>query len=124
MYVAYFFHFHHISFCMQEGDHNVTVMARNELQEDIEYHLQFEIVGKVRGVRIDDFQIITSKEQRKEFEISFESIGAGTCILVDFKDGGIKTFGDKVYCEMWQPDVRYDPLFESLTTPQLLYYTY
>ena len=89
-----------------------------------EYNLEFEIVGKVRGITIDDFQIITNKEQKKEFEITFESIGAGACMVVDFKDGAVKSFGDKSYCEEWQPDVKYDPLIETLITPQPLTYIF
>ena len=45
-------------------------------------------------------------------------------MLIDFKDGAIKTFGDKTYCEEWQPDMRYDPTFTALTTPQPLSYTF
>ena len=90
----------------------------------MEYNFQFEIVGKVRGAKIDDFQIITSKEQKKDFEITFDSIGAGTCMVIDFKDGAIKSYGDEAYCEEWKPDVKYDPVFDALTTPQPLTYVY
>ena len=61
-------------FFTQEGHHNVTFIAngfQNGNPPDIvEYNLQFEIVGKVRGAKINDFQIITSKEQKKDFEIN------------------------------------------------------
>ena len=58
------------------------------------------------------------------FEITFESVGAGTCMVIDFKDGALKSFGDKTYCEEWQPDVKYDPVFTALTTPQPLTHTF
>ena len=68
---------------------NVTVIAFNAY-ENFTQVLSFEMVGKVKGPLIDDFQIISNKEQEKEFEISFESIGSGSCMVVDFKDGSIK----------------------------------
>ena len=66
------------------------MVAKNGLQESVFFDLEFEIVKKVTGVKINDFQIITVKEQMKEFEISFESFGSGACMLIDFKDGMIK----------------------------------
>ena len=68
---------------------NVTVIASNAY-ENFSQFLTFEMVGKVKGPLIDDFQIISNKEQEKEFEISFESIGSGSCMVVDFKDGSLK----------------------------------
>ena len=100
------------------------MVAKNDLEESESFDLEFEIVGKVTGVKINDFQIITVKEQMKEFEVSFESFGSGACILIDFKDGVVKTFGDETFCNEWKPDVMYDPTFQSLTAPQQLFYTY
>ena len=68
---------------------NVSVIASNAY-ESFTQVLSFEMVGKVKGPLIDDFQIISNKEQEKEFEISFESIGSGSCMVVDFKDGSMK----------------------------------
>ena len=65
---------------------NVSVIARNVF-ESFTHVLTFEMVGKVQGPMIDDFQIISNKEQLKKFEITFESIGSGTCMMLDFKDG-------------------------------------
>ena len=45
-------------------------------------------------------------------------------MVVDFKDGAIKSFGDEPYCAEWQPDVKYDPVFQVLTTPQPLAHVY
>ena len=55
--------------------------------DELIFNMTFEMVAKVSGAIIDDYQIITNKEKSKEFEISFESVGAGTCMMVDFKDG-------------------------------------
>ena len=68
---------------------NVTVIAKNAY-ENFTQLLTFEIVGKVKGPLIDDYQIISNKAQEKEFEISFETIGSGSCMVVDFKDGSMK----------------------------------
>ena len=74
---------------VQEGVMNVTVIATN-IFEVFTYDLTFEMVGKVRGPIIDDFQIISNKEQTKEFEISFDALGSATCLVLDFKDGIVK----------------------------------
>ena len=68
---------------------NVTVIASNTY-ETVTQVVSFEMVGKVKGPLIDDFQIISNKAQEKEFEISFETIGSGSCMVVDFKDGSMK----------------------------------
>lgn len=65
---------------------NLSIVATNKF-ESFTYNLTIEIVNKVRVVAINDFSIITNKEQLKEFEITFESVGARTCLLLDFKDG-------------------------------------
>ena len=68
---------------------NVTVIASNAY-ETVSQVVSFEMVGKVKGPLIDDFQIISNKAQEKEFEISFETIGSGSCMVIDFKDGSMK----------------------------------
>ena len=68
---------------------NVTVIASNAY-ETVSQVVSFEMVGKVKGPLIDDFQIISNKAQEKEFEISFETIGSGSCMVIDFKDGSVK----------------------------------
>jgi len=65
---------------------NLSVLALNQF-ENFTYNMSIEIVNKVQGPGIDDYQIITNKEQVKEFEITFNSVGARTCLLLDFKDG-------------------------------------
>lgn len=130
-----------------EGWHNVTVVAKNFfftenetlLDEVYTYNLTFEIVGKVeigfwqsnhnlcsqvKVIQIDDFQLITSKEEPKNFEITFESLGSGTCMEVDFKDGAVKAYGDKSFCEEWLPDIRYDPVYSEIVSPLPLVYVF
>ena len=79
---------------------NVSVIASNAY-ESFTQVLSFEMVGKVKGPLIDDFQIISNKEQEKEFEISFESIGSGSCMVVDFKDGSMKVSCKLGLCMIW-----------------------
>ena len=109
---------------IQEGFYNVTVVARNGLEDPFEYPLYFEIVLKVKVIKIDDFQLITSKEQNKKFEVTFDSIGSDTCMVIDFDDGTVKSFGDRLYCKEWQPNVKYDPTFEKIESPQAINYIY
>jgi hypothetical protein len=75
-------------------------------------------------IQIDDFQLITSKQEQKNFEVTFESLGTGTCMEVDFKDGAVKTYGDQSSCEEWLPDVRYDPIYTEITSPLPLIYVF
>ena len=102
---------------------NLSIIATNKF-ESFTYNLTFEVVNKVRVVSIDDFQIISNKEQLKEFEITFQSVGARTCLLLDFKDGVLKTYGNEEYCREWQPDVKYDESITEITSPQKIYHTY
>lgn len=106
----------------------MTVIARgydvSDKKDEYIYNMTFEMVAKVTGVKIDDYQIITNKEKPKEFEISFESVGAGTCMVVDFKDGSVKSYGDSSFCSDWQPDIKYDPVIEALETPQTITHVY
>ena len=89
MYVIHFLLITYFQNVVQEGVMNVTVIATNVF-EVFTYDLTFEMVGKVRGPIIDDFQIISNKEQSKEFEISFDALGSATCLVLDFKDGIVK----------------------------------
>ena len=88
------------------------------------FEMAFEMVAKVTGAIIDDYQIITNKEQTKEFEISFESVGSGSCMIIDFKDGSVKSYGDATYCEEWKPDIKYDPVLEGLESPTIISHVY
>ena len=104
---------------------NYFFTENNTLLDDtFTYNLTFEIVGKVTNIKIDDFQLITSKEQPKNFEITYDSLGTGTCMEVDFKDGAVKTYGDQSFCEEWLPDLRYDPVFDEITSPLALVYIF
>ena len=112
-----------VFFSFQEGVHNVTVVAWNQVQNATEALVTFEIVGQVRGIEIDDYNEITPKDELKWFYLDFESIGAGTCIFMDFQDGITQTFGDENYCEEWAPDVEYVPGVE-MTLPVIITHTY
>ena len=88
------------------------------------FNMTFEMVAKVTGAIIDDYQLITNKEQTKEFEISFDSVGSGSCMIIDFKDGSVKSYGDATYCEEWKPDIKYDPVLEGLESPTIISHVY
>ena len=88
------------------------------------FNMTFEMVAKVTGALIDDYQLITNKEQSKEFEITFDSVGSGSCMIIDFKDGSVKSYGDKSFCEEWKPDIKYDPVLQGLESPQIISHVY
>ena len=107
-----------------EGFHNVTIIARNKVQGPVLYHLFFEMVGKVKGAKIDDLQKVTSKDELKTFDVSFETAGAGTCMEVDYKDGVIESYGDFEYCEEWVPETKYNPSLPFVSSQQSITHVY
>ena len=70
-------------------------------QDFLPVSMTFEMAGQVQGIKIDDGRIITNKEQKKWFEITFDSVGAGTCLAIDYKDGYYVAYGDKGCCSVW-----------------------
>ena len=97
----------------------MSVVAGNRLQETSPKTVTFEMVGQVRGLTIDDREEITSVRELKFFFLEFESLGAGTCIFIDFKDGVQNTFGDASYCAEWMPAIEYVPGTEMLLPIQI-----
>jgi hypothetical protein len=80
----------------------VTIQPWSPVHTDHEPILvQFEMVGQVHSVIVDDFRIITNKNQIKWFEIRFGSVGAGTCLMIDFKDDYKVAYGDQSFCSVW-----------------------
>ena len=69
--------------------------------------VEFVKIGKVKGITLDDRASMASIEDTKWFYIDFETLGAGTCLHMDFKDGVEKVYGDKEFCDIWKPDVDY-----------------
>ena len=59
------------------------------------------MVGLVQGILVDDFRIISNKEQVKWFEMKFDTVGAGTCVVIDYKDGYMAAYGDPNFCNLW-----------------------
>lgn len=59
----------------------------------------------------------------KFFVLTFQSVGAGACVMVDYKDGNIITYGDAYYCSVWKPSVKYEPGLD-ITNPTKLNHTY
>ena len=58
---------------------------------------------------MNNFFISFSSEEEKYLFLQFESVGAGTCVHVDFKDGIEQAYGDENYCGEWRPNVEFVP---------------
>ena len=101
----------------------MTVVARNTLQEVAPFLMTFEMVGQVRGMVLDDRQVVTVAEEAKWFFLEFESIGALTCVLMDYDDGVVETFGDEYYCQEWMPGIDFVPDID-MTPPILISHVY
>ena len=97
----------------QEGPFNITIQPWSVVHQDhIPIWVQLETVGLVQGVLVDDFRIITNKEQNKWFEIKFDAVGAGTCVVIDYKDGFLAAYGDPSFCSSWSRSAHL-PFFEG-----------
>ena len=86
----------------------MTVVGWNHLQESDEFLVTFEMVGQVRGLVLSDNEEVTKIDEVKWFYLDFESLGATTCIHMDYADGVQKTYGDEYYCKIWMPEVEYE----------------
>ena len=85
-----------------EGSFNYTFEPQNSLVQDYPpFPVEVEMVGQVRGIKLDDFEIITNIEEIKNFEVTFDSVGAGACLGVDFGDGVQVAYGDQYFCQGW-----------------------
>ena len=121
------FHTHCSIYILQEGFFNITIQPWSPVHVDHDPILvQLEMVGLVQGVLVDDFRIITNKEQNKWFEIKFDAIGAGTCIVVDYKDGYIAAYGDPDFCSSWtrSASLSYVQGYEIIENPFLIDHVY
>ena len=45
-------------------------------------------------------------------------------MVIDFKDGVVRSYGYEPFCSEWKPDVKFDPTITSLKSPLPLTYTY
>ena len=100
--------------------YNFTFHPQNPVQNDYEQvFVTLEVVGQVQGIKLDDFRIITNKEQSKPFEITFDSLGAGTCVVIDYKDGLKAAYGDPEFCKAWprSSELPYIEGFEVILDP-------
>ncbi|KAK7075310.1 hypothetical protein SK128_002074 [Halocaridina rubra] len=94
--IANFFHYH---FDVEEFL-NLTVIAVN-IFETVKVDIFIEMVGQVRIIQINDFSVITEKNESKTFEISYESLGGGTCLVVDWGDSqplALDAYGEESTC--------------------------
>jgi hypothetical protein len=84
------------------------------------------MVGLVQGILVDDFRIITNKEQIKWFEIKFDAVGAGTCVVIDYKDGYMASYGDLDFCGSWSRSatVPFIEVYETIGNPFLIDHVY
>ncbi|MPC47655.1 hypothetical protein E2C01_041409 [Portunus trituberculatus] len=94
---------------------NLTVTAVNEF-ENVSVDLFLEIVGNVRGCQLNDFDLVTAKGEAKTLEVTFESVGGGTCLLINYGDSiplVPHAFGDDLTCTTEYPHAIYS------ATPEL-----
>ena len=80
----------------------------------------------MKGLKIDDHGKITSKNEEKQFTITFESFGTGGCLLFDFKDGTKNSYGDEYFCTVeWERAKEYEfvPGF-GLQNPMTIAYSF
>ena len=66
---------------------------------------------------------IRDRGEVKWFYLDFESIGAGTCVFMDFQDGVQVAFGDEAYCNEWSPNVEFVPGVD-MVVPITMTHTY
>ena len=74
---------------------------------------------------VDDKGLIGSKNETKLFYVRFESLGSGSCLLLDYKDGIKRSYGDKHFCTVgWQtPGYQYVEGIE-LKNPMIISHVY
>ena len=85
--------------------------------------LQNTFFLQVRGLVLNDNNVVNTKGEVKWFNLDFESVGAGTCVKMDFGDGIIEAYGDQSYCNDWAPDVPYVPGVE-IENPTFISHVY
>lgn len=59
----------------------------------------------------------------KNFSASFQSLGDGACMFVDFKDGNQRTYGDQYFCSLWKSGIQFEPGM-PIKNPFLFNHTY
>ena len=61
---------------------------------------------------------VSTKEEPKDFIVSFGKLGSGACVLVDWKDGTKGVYGDRHFCRKWASNEEYvgDVTLEKFTT--------
>ena len=88
---------------------NITVLAINEF-ETKSVDLFLEIVGQVRVLKINDYAIVSKPGEDKFFEITFESIGGGTCLILSWGEGTpLQAFGEELTCRTNFSHAVYNP---------------
>ncbi|XP_064093787.1 uncharacterized protein LOC135206294 [Macrobrachium nipponense] len=91
---------HHLSTLFnEERVFNVTITAANVFEE-VSFDVSVEILGMIRGLGIDDYAIVTQKEEEKRFNVSFQTMGSRSCMLVSWGDDSyLSTFGNEAVCQ-------------------------
>ncbi|CAG0895778.1 unnamed protein product, partial [Cyprideis torosa] len=85
----------------EEGFHKLTMEACNNVSGCIKssWPMVVEIVGDVRNVAVNDFQLILPPGELHPLEIRFGSLGGETCLMVDYGDGSVmELYGDFATC--------------------------
>ena len=71
--------------------------------------VQLELVRQLADLSVSGGSGVSTKEELKEFSLSFRSVGAGACVFIDFNDGTRATYGDAYYCRVWKPSEKHVP---------------
>ena len=94
---------------MQEGVHNLSIIARNPFENSTASYVTIETMGILSEMEVSDYNQITTIDEEKTIYIDFNPLPAETCIVMDFNDGVQRAYGYKEYCDEWAPGVQYDP---------------
>ncbi|XP_071550539.1 uncharacterized protein [Panulirus ornatus] len=77
----------------------LRVWAKNVFQTVPAEDIIVDLVGMIRGAQIDDFSLVTSKNEVKVFHVTFESLGGEMCVAIDWGDKTpLATYGDLGVC--------------------------
>ncbi|ROT64094.1 hypothetical protein C7M84_017985 [Penaeus vannamei] len=92
----------------EEVEITVTVRAINFF-ESVPFDFVMLIVGEVKSVRLDDYSVTTGKNETKTLLVTFESIGGSTCLIINWGDLSLTSYGDFYTCTTENMEIPYEP---------------
>ncbi|CAL4095139.1 unnamed protein product, partial [Meganyctiphanes norvegica] len=92
----------------EEGLFNITIKAYSEAEGWVEEkNFTYEVLNKVQGMEVTDFNIITPTNKTKHFSASFETLHPLTCLFVNWNDDTLECYGEEALCENKFPKADY-----------------